>query len=115
MTAGSGGSGGPVDFTVDLEQLGALRSKVNEIQRDLLDSHARSLGSATDTGGGVETYGSPDVSRGVGGFITNWQYGRDVITGELDDVQLVIQSAIEDYTKAEESLRQATGGPSSVA
>lgn len=102
------GGAGSVQFRVDLDQLHTLRSRMNDIRRDLLDVHVKdgNLGAASETGGGIATYGDAGVVRAVNAFVENWRHGREIVGDELNDIVVAIQYAIDTYSGAESSLSQ---------
>ena len=95
-------AGGPVRFHVDLDALGELRANIRRLRDELADLGRSGIDATPGELGGV------DVAGAVERFISGWADGRQQIEDNLYACELLIEHAVEEYTRAEASL--SSGG-----
>jgi hypothetical protein len=104
------GSGGPVEFFVDVEEVGRLRSELQTLLAELdgLPTQDGMNADATALGGG-------DVAGAVDRFAVTWTDGRARITENLGECRALAEGAIAAYTSAETSIQNAAAAPAGPA
>jgi hypothetical protein len=95
---------GPVEFFVDIEELGRLRNELQTLEAELADLPAQ--GADADAG----ALGA-DVAGAVDRFAVFWTDGRARITENLGQCRLLADGAAEAYTGAETAIRNAAPVP----
>jgi hypothetical protein len=91
---------GPVEFFVDIEELGRLRNELQTLEAELGDLPAQ--GAAADAG----ALGA-DVAGAVDRFAVFWTDGRARITENLGQCRLLADGAADAYLGAEAAIQNA--------
>jgi hypothetical protein len=91
---------GPVEFFVDIEELGRLRNELQTLEAELGDLPAQ--GASADAG----ALGA-DVAGAVDRFAVFWTDGRARITENIGQCRALAEGAAEAYTGAETAIQNA--------
>jgi hypothetical protein len=91
---------GPVEFFVDIEELGRLRDEIRTLEAELGDLPTQQ--GAVD-GGAL----GPDVAGAVDRFAAFWAGGRARIVENLGQCGVLAEEAAAAYADAESSIRSA--------
>lgn len=104
------GSGGPVEFFVDVEELGRLRDELQTLLAELgeLPTQGGMTADATALGGA-------DVAGAVDRFAVFWTDGRARISENLSECRALVEGAMEAYTGAESAIQNAAAAPAGLA
>ena len=101
--------GGPVEFFVDVDELGRLRGELQTLEAELGDLPAQGMTvDATAVGGA-------DVAGAVDRFAVFWNDGRARITENVGQCRVLAEGAAETYTGAESAIQNATPVAPAVA
>lgn len=91
---------GPVEFFVDIGELGRLRNELQTLEAELADLPAQ------QAGGDAGALGA-DVAGAVDRFGVFWADGRARITENLGQCRLLAEGAADAYTGAETAIQNA--------
>ena len=91
---------GPVEFFVDIDELGRLRSELQTLHAELDALPAREVQADAAALGA-------DVAGAVDRFAADWTAGRARITGNLGECLALVEGAIEAYRTAESAVQNA--------
>jgi hypothetical protein len=92
---------GPVEFFVDIDELGRLRGELQTLEDELGDLPAQGMNAdATALGG-------DDVAGAVDRFAVFWNDGRARITENVGQCRVLAEGAAEAYTGAENAIENA--------
>lgn len=103
-------SGGPVEFFVDVEELGRLRTELQTLLAEFGD-----LPVTDGAGGDAAALGGADVAGAVDRFAVHWTDGRARISENLSECRALVEGAMESYTGAETAIQNATAVPAGPA
>lgn len=91
---------GPVEFFVDMEELGRLRNEIQTLEAELGDLPVQD-GAADEGGLGA------DVAGAVDRFAVFWTDGRARVTENVGQCRLLAEGAADAYTGAENAIQDA--------
>jgi hypothetical protein len=94
------GGGGPVEFFVDVEELGRLRNGLQTLEAELGDLSAQEVGADPGALGA-------GVAGAVDRFAVFWTDGRARITENIGQCRVLAEAAAEAYTGAETAIQNA--------
>jgi hypothetical protein len=95
------GSGGPVEFFVEVEELGRLRGELQTLESELGDLPAEGMTADGSAMGGEDVAGACDR------FAVHWTDGRVRITENVGQCRALAAGAAEAYTGAENAIQNA--------
>src|ERR671916_231870 len=94
------GAGGPVEFFVDIEELGRLRNELQTLEAELGDLPAQGAGADAGALGA-------DVADAVDGFAVFWTDGRARIAENVGQRRVLAEGAVAAYTGTENAIQNA--------
>src|SRR5918995_1509551 len=101
--------GGPVEFFVDVDELGRLRGELQTLEAELGDLPAQGMTADAAAVGGA------DVAGAVDRFAVFWNDGRARISENVGQCRVLAEGAVDAYTGAERAIQNATPVAPAVA
>jgi hypothetical protein len=99
-----------VSFTVDPENLDALRGRLGAIE-----SCMQGMGRTDSTYPWQELGSSPDVYEALQNFSSNWSNGLALISHNIQALTKLLTSAAGDYRGTDDQIAQAVTAPAGNA
>jgi hypothetical protein len=96
------GGGGPVEFFVDIDELGRLRNEIQTLEAELGD-----LPTQEGMNADAAALGGGDVAGAVGRFAVFWNDGRARVTENIGQCRVLAEGAAEAYAGAENAIQNA--------
>ena len=99
-----------VSFTVDPEDLDALRSRLSAIE-----SRMQGMGQTASSYSWQELGSNPDVYEALQNFSSNWSNGLALISHNIQALAKLLTNAAGDYRGTDDQIAQAATAPTGNA